>query len=260
MNKERHESFARFFESPTRESFRELLQFNNGEEDFLDFKREWQEFSKVARHMLAFSNSGGGVMVIGVEEVDEHLEAVGVSKKLDKADIEKGVRGFIGSNVFYEVIDFSYSASEYPKLVGKIFQVVIIEYKETLIPLISKNNGKNIKDNAIYVRRGTNSVEASYEELQKLLNIRISTQYSTSSEIKLEEHISQLKLLFTHIEKYHTVYVDSPLGRLAEQLDSIRFGTKELVPNSYYPEEDFNKFISRMIQFKKNKIEGLISK
>jgi hypothetical protein len=60
-----HEGFARFFEEPRRENLRELLRDTAGEYSHLDFKREWPETWKLARHILAIANSGGGSLVSG---------------------------------------------------------------------------------------------------------------------------------------------------------------------------------------------------
>jgi hypothetical protein len=55
------EAFARFFEEPTREGLRELLRENFGEANELDFKREWPESSKLAKHVLGLANFGAVV-------------------------------------------------------------------------------------------------------------------------------------------------------------------------------------------------------
>ncbi|OMC73001.1 hypothetical protein BK121_08820 [Paenibacillus odorifer] len=265
MNKEQNESFARFFENPSRESFRDLLQYNSGEEDYLDFKREWPDIPKLAKHILAFSNSGGGVLVVGVEESGNHFNSIGLSEKKDKVEIENGVRGFIGSEADYVILDFAYEASEYQKIIGKVFQVLIVNYNEIYLPLVSKKaSGNNIKSNTIYVRRGTSTQEASYEEIQKLLNIRIKTQYSTASELELEEHLAQLKILYSQIDKTVAIHTPGTLGINLEALSkafsgSSLFGSKVLKDNPNYPKEDYEEFILRMINLKKERIEKEIT-
>lgn len=62
------EQFANFFEEPTRDKLKKIIQFNLGEEDYLDFKGCWPEGAKIAKHVLAFANSGGGCMVVGCRE------------------------------------------------------------------------------------------------------------------------------------------------------------------------------------------------
>ena len=84
-----HEEFTRFVERPTREGLRSLLQHNVGELAHIDFKESWPEPSKLARHVLGFANSGGGIIVVGMAESDESLSPVGVAKLVDKTDILK---------------------------------------------------------------------------------------------------------------------------------------------------------------------------
>lgn len=265
--KELHELITKFFENPTREKFRELIQFNTGEYENLDFKKEWPEASKLARHVLALANSGGGVIVVGVEETEEkQLNSTGLDKFEDKAIISSRLDTYLPNAIEYRVLDFTYKASDYDQLVGKSFQVMIIEYDPKIIPLVSLKEGKSIKENVIYVRHGTSSVIANYDNLQMLLNNRIATNYNTSSEIELEEHLAQLKMLYNKIEKYNYVYaknsnhknIFSMIEKLAINVSKNFLGEQEAIPNPNYPEEDYEQFILRMIARKKNRIETLL--
>lgn len=264
-----HESITRFFENPTREKFRELVQFNTGEYNNLDFKKEWPDAAKMARHILAFSNSGGGIIVVGIEETEEKkLISCGISKIQDKANIDSQISPFLPEGIEYDIVDFSYSSSDYAELVGKSFQVMMVEYDPKRIPLVSKKDGNGIKENAIYIRKGTSSLIANYEQLQKLLNNRIATNYNTSSEIKLEEHLVQLKLLYDKINKYNYVYIKpngknsegilTSVGKFFDNLSTSIYGEKKVVKNPNYPSEDYEEFIARMIAKKKTRIEALL--
>lgn len=62
-SKSLYEEFAVFFENPTRDSLRKLLSRNFGESNQIDFKESWPESNKLAKHILAFANSGGGVIL-----------------------------------------------------------------------------------------------------------------------------------------------------------------------------------------------------
>lgn len=243
MNKILHENFARFFEKPTREGLRELLRTNVGETDQCDFKHDWPLLSKMARHILGFANSGGGVIVLGVAQKDDNsLQTTGLNSLLDKAQVEDGIRKFIPNGMRYEVLDFSYEASEYHAIIGKKFQVVLVEDNPTHLPFVCPSDGGNIRMNAIYVRRGTETVEASHDELQQLINRRIETGYSSSRELSLQEHLEQLRILYKQI----LMYTVSPVLRGIMKLHLS-------IP--VYPEEDYEQFIARMIESKKRLIE-----
>lgn len=140
QKKEIHEHFTRFFEQPTRESLASLIMSNFGETDFLDFKSGWPEYSDFARHVLAFANSGGGVVVLGVRQEDDgSLESVGIDGVRDKADISKALDRFLPPPLEYVVLDFSYRSSEYGELVGKSFQVIVVESDDRRIPCTMKS-------------------------------------------------------------------------------------------------------------------------
>lgn len=96
-----------------------------------------------------------------------------------------------------EVHDYHFEASEYPTIIGKKFQVMFVEFSSEHVPYVSRREGDGIKSPAIYVRRGGQTSEASHEELQRIINQRIETKYSTSNEITLKQHMEQLKVLYS---------------------------------------------------------------
>ena len=245
INKKQFEAFAKFFEKPTRESLRSLIQGSIGETDYLDFKEEWVVFPKLAKHILALSNIAGGAMIFGLKENDDGtVEPVGLSKFLDKEEINKGLSKYIPSDVSWTVIDFPYEESEYPKLKGKKFQVLLVEFNSHLIPFLSLKAGDGIKDNTVYVRRGTSSTEATHDDMQKIVNIRIDSGYSSEHVLALSEHLSQLKELYKNHEGYRNKGVSiQPAGllKLLGQLEGDKF-------------KDYHDFISELIKKKKLKI------
>jgi predicted HTH transcriptional regulator len=199
-----HEEFARFFETPSREALRDLLRGHVGELNCYDFKGTWPTYPKVARHILGLANSSGGCLILGVEEKeDKTFEPVGVDMLRDKADIYKGIQKFISGQLKHEILDFSYDASEYPKMVGKKFQVLIVEDTPRYIPFVAMSDGDGIRKNAIYVRHGTSSEEANYEELQDMFNRRIETEYSSKYEFDLSKHLSELNILYRNIPRFY---------------------------------------------------------
>lgn len=202
LAKTHHEGFARFFEQPTRESFRELVRQGVGETDYLDFKAQWPDLNKIAKHILALANSGGGAIVVGIKQNDDgSLEPTGLEKLTDKVEIVKVVKKYLPSSLSYDVIDFSFDDAEYPAIKGKRFQVVIVEYAEKYLPLLALKSGADIKGNIAYVREGTESIEANHEQLEHLINLRVESGYSSSHTLDLREHLEQLKVLYQSREE-----------------------------------------------------------
>jgi predicted HTH transcriptional regulator len=250
-----NEDFAQFFENPTREGLKDILKLHFGEQDNLDFKSEWPVFSKIAKHIIAIANSGGGCIVLGVTELsDKTYEPTGLNKIEDKADIKNKVNRYIPDEISYQVLDFHFPTSDYVKIQGRKFQVIFIDYNPEYIPFLSKIDGDGIRKNNIYVRRGTESEEANYEEIQKLINIKIETGYSTTSEVILEEHLAQLKILYSNIKKYH----NHSIGQIMSTMMGNILDQK--VPNTKFPSEDFDDFIVKMIDLKKKRIENILLK
>lgn len=264
MKREYLEDFAKFFEQPTREGLRSVLQNHVGELNQLDFKEAWPEKSSLARHLIAFANSKGGCIIIGMKEEKEtkSLEATGLSSFYDKAKIHDEVKTFISSHLKYEVHNFGpYAASEYPQILGKMFQVVIIRDEPRYIPFMAEADGTKIHKSRIYTRKGTESEEANYIELQEIINRRISTDYSNHNELSLEYELSELKILYSELKQFHTTYTMAIGDRLAQQVaENLKsIGLKAYQEeNPYYPEESYDAFIARMIEIKKLKIQSML--
>lgn len=240
------EEFARFLEDPSRTEFRELLRGHTGESAGLDFKGEWPLGPALVTHVLAFANSGGGIIVVGVSEGEgKVLEPTGLSSLRDKADIGKALHKYIPSRVDLDVLDFCYSESEYAKLTGKKFQVMVIGDRPEYIPFLSARDGDGISRTTIYVRRGTESVAASYEELQGVLNRRLATGHDSRKEFSLEQELRELKVLYDAIPRTISTL---PLLRLGALLD---------IPNPAYPKENIEEFVTGLIEAKKKRIATL---
>ena len=80
---------------PNLENFRYLLQNHMGEEDQLDFKKEWEDNEKISKHLLAMANSGGGCIVFGVHQLDDgSFQIDGIEKLKDAAELKKGIKKY----------------------------------------------------------------------------------------------------------------------------------------------------------------------
>jgi hypothetical protein len=85
--------FATFFAEPTLPGLRNILRDHPGELRNLDLKAQWPEHASLSKHVLGMANSGGGCIVVGVEEQpDKTLDPVGMAALKDKADIANGIQ------------------------------------------------------------------------------------------------------------------------------------------------------------------------
>ena len=214
--------------------------------------------------MLALANSHGGFIVFGVaENEDKSISIDGLPEIKDKAVISNGIKNFLSSNLKYEIYDFSYTTSEYEALNNKNFQMLVVEDVPEYIPFLSKRESGSLKPNMIYVRRGTSCEIANEEELQAILSRRMNYLHPVSGEpLQLEEHLKQLKILYENIEKNHVYYKNGLFNSMSSFLDLMTNlgvkGEKVVEPNSLYPDESYEQFVSRMVVEKKKKIERVL--
>ena len=241
IKKSTKEEFAKFLDEPSREKLRDFLINNLGEFAWQDFKESWIDFTKLSKHILGFANSGGGCIIFGVKQKDYNaFEPFGLDKLEDKSEIKNTVSKFVSETLAYEILDFSYQESDYDKIKGKKFQVLLVADMPRYIPFVCLEDGDRIRKGAIYVRNKTDTEEASYEDVQNMINRRIETGYSSRSASELENDLVQLKVLYGSISKYYNVFSISWDGLL---------GSSKRNPK--YPGEDLEDFIVRMIELKK---------
>jgi predicted HTH transcriptional regulator len=243
------EQFARFLEEPSREALRALLRDHLGEFDECDFKVVWPAPGKAARIVLAMANSGGGVVVFGVKQLDDGgFDPVGLTEIEDKTTVLARLDRFLPRDLHQSLnlSDFTFKDSEYGHIKGKSFQVLTIKDDPEHLPFVAESEGDDILPAVVYVRRNTASVPANHDELQRLINRRIETGHSSTHEMELQRHFDELRLLFNQVDRYLSMTTGEQL------LEAF------LPKNRHYPKEDFNAFVARLIGMKKAYIEGLI--
>ncbi len=246
------EEYAKFFESPDRVGFKELLKNNTGEFNHIDFKEQWLMSAKLAKHILGFANSRGGVLVFGVKEnEDKTLASIGLESLQDKTQVINSVKSYLPEKISFKVFDFSFKETEWADIKGKKFQVLIVEDRPNHLPFLSMRDSEGIKKNTVYYRGSVNTDEATHEQLQQIINRRIDTGYSTTKEMEFRAHLNQLKDLYDMIPEY---YSSAPW--LSAITMTNMFNKR---PNPNYPDEDFEKFILKIINTKKEIIQKLIT-
>ena len=248
-------------QEPTLEKFRDFMRGQTGEHNSIDFKEQWIEDGKLAKELLAIANFGGGLIVFGVKENDDcRLESKGLPKLQDKADVGNALKRYISPDLKYTIHDFEYNASEYKDLEGKKFQLLIVEDTPEHLPFVSKKAGADIREAAIYTRRGTACVEASESEIHNMVSRRINHELPNGGHaLDLSQHLKQLQALYENIER--TLFIpgvskthisfDSAMHSLVRALGETK-------PNPFYPRESFDEFVSKMIQAKKDKIRRVL--
>lgn len=240
MNKD---SIYDFLTNLDKENFADLLRTADYESDNLDFKEKWIEKGVLAKELLAMANSGGGIIIFGVKEVETNkFDPCGLQEMCDPADIQNRVEKYISTNLKYRIEKFSFDRSEYEKLQGKSFQVIIVEDLPQYLPYISESETDGLKKATIYVRHGTECVVADKDDVEALINRRISTGYK--SKLELDDHIQQLKTLY----RYKRPEISSTLS-LFSKLSQILSTTNAQNTSEFYV------YIDELIARKKKIIE-----
>lgn len=245
---------------PNLATFREFMRNEAGEQDTVEFKREWIDDEKLAKEMIAIANVGGGLIVFGVEDgKGETSSPVGIDKFKDKAKVSNQIANFIPAELEYDIYDFDFDSSEYSALENKKFQLLVITDKPTRLPYLPQKDGKNLYENRIYIRRGTSIEEASKEDIANMLDRRLRASYpDTDKPATLEEHLQQLKTLYENINDTVGHYEGGLAELLAKQMKSMVIpvqGNYVSESNPFYPNESYDEFLSKMITAKKHRIE-----
>ncbi len=96
----------------------------------------------------------------------------------DKADLGRGIERYVPTTLLrsIEVLNFSYNASECLTIQHKKVQAILIEDNRKHVPYVAEADGDGIRHDAIYIRRGTSTEVANYEELQRV-NRRVEAKY-----------------------------------------------------------------------------------
>ncbi|MBW4472651.1 MAG: ATP-binding protein [Stenomitos rutilans HA7619-LM2] len=261
-----------FLKEPTREGFLHLLQREAVEDNDLEFKRSLLPSDLMAKHILAMANKNGGAVVFGVDEhKPNQFSPCGLpegSDGFDVTNIEKKLASYIPKKLEIGIIPAYVKGEEHSDFENKFFLIIIVSYNPRHIPFVSLKSGENLKRDTIYVRRNRASEPANHDEIQEIINKRIDTEYSTTNERKLIEHLEELKELYSHIPRTVREVVSfipplTPLD-LGFPIEDMKrmFGKTEYKTSSNpeYPQESYESFIRKLIEIKKDEIVNLMKR
>ena len=261
--------YDQFLKEPTKDNFRDFMKKSCGELNEMDFKETWIDKGPLAKIMLAMANNGGGIIVFGVKENEDNtFDILGLDSLKDTADISNSISRLVSSSLDYEVFNFVFDSDVYGKFENKKFQIMVIHDTPERLPFVSLGQSEKIEKDVIYVRRGTKSEKATSEEINRIIERKIATIYSENTDMSLDQHLEQLKKLYSELPQKIQVLVrkgTQPNFAAALKVFGERIGALQGTPDEYeekdnpnYPDEGYEAFILRMINAKKLKIEKVL--
>ena len=261
--------YDQFLKEPTKDNFRDFMKKSCGELNEMDFKETWIDKGPLAKIMLAMANNGGGIIVFGVKENEDNtFDILGLDSLKDTADISNSISMLVSSSLDYEVFNFVFDSDVYGKFENKKFQIMVIHDTPERLPFVSLGQSEKIEKDVIYVRRGTKSEKATSEEINRIIERKIATIYSENTDMSLDQHLEQLKKLYSELPQKIQVLVrkgTQPNFAAALKVFGERIGALYGTPDEYeekdnpnYPDEGYEAFILRMINAKKLKIEKVL--
>lgn len=257
MNDFNKDSLMNFFKKPTIEEFDEFLKKNMGEANGTEFKSEWIDLEKMCKIVLAIANSGGGCIVIGVTQLDGSLISDGIKNGTkDAVEFSNVIENYIPQRILnkIELKDFFYDNDVYGELKGKKFQVIFVDVSDADLPIVcNKDYGKYLKEGEIYVRRGTGTEKANYEELQAIINRSANAKCREIKNITLKEELEQLQQLYDCIPLSINKHSFSAFNQ--SQLILSLWGKQE---NKIVPEKSYEQFLVDLINEKQEKIRKIV--
>ena len=221
----------------------ELIErISNGEDSYTQFKENINNNDKLAEELVAFSNSKGGILIIGVSD---NNDIVG----LNDDDIRR-LNQLIGN-----VINSNITPPIYP-----ITEVKTIDNKKLLIVIIEDGSNKPYATNkGIYLTKaGSDKRKVSPEELRRLFSE--SKRLYADEEIVMSSDISDLnsELFYNFLEKDDTkIYEDVKQGTLSlstvlENRELLKKGQLTLAGNLIFglnPQKYNNSFYIDCVYF-----------
>lgn len=258
------EYMYKFLQEPTRENFIDIVFNGVGEQNCIDFKKIWIEPQKLSEIILGMANVGGGVIILGVEEKEDGtIEAVGLNEIFDKEKQHSKIIRFLPATIKFDILDFDFSDEAYSKIENKMYQMILIQSDDKDLPYMWNKDSNENQIGCVFIRKGTKTVRANSGELSELIDKKIRSMYTEGSKLALEEHLDQLKILYKYVGERENVIHKSILdvGKVLSekfQMISASLGEVERIKNPFYPEEDFEEFVSNMIKMKKIKIEKVL--
>ncbi len=134
-----------------------LNAIQNGEGKNIEFKVELPNSNTLVKTVIAFSNTGGGKLIIGV---NDQGKIVGLKPNVDIFELQDKVASIIYETCYPNVLPDIYTTT-----IDDLVLLVIEIYRGNLLPYYLKKLGKN---EGVFIRVGATNRRASLENILEL--------------------------------------------------------------------------------------------
>ncbi len=154
-----------------------LNAIQNGEGKNIEFKVELPNSNTLVKTVIAFSNTGGGKLIIGV---NDQGKIVGLKPDMDIFEIQDKVASIIYETCYPNVLPDIYTTT-----IDDLVLLVIEVYRGNLLPYYLKKLGKN---EGVFIRVGATNRRASLENILELERQRMNISYDqeVNREVKFD--------------------------------------------------------------------------
>lgn len=185
----------------------------DGEGKTVEFKIELPNSNTLAKTIIAFSNTGGGKLIIGV---NDQGGIVGLEPDVNIFELKDKVASIIYETCYPTVLPDIYTTT-----IDNHLLLVIEVYRGNLLPYYLKSKGKN---EGVYIRVGATNRKASHENILELERQRmnISFDQEANRDMTLESlDISSLEARFAQAGKVLDQPVMKNLKLIIEENNKI---------------------------------------
>ncbi|MEK4006077.1 AlbA family DNA-binding domain-containing protein [Paenibacillus sp. FSL H3-0333] len=235
-----------------KESFYRILD-EGREDNAWDFKleitiSEKKKFYELLKDILAFANSEGGHLLLGVEDRTHNL--LGVTVEIDEAELVQKIETSLGYSIDCRILYFNDNEDETKRL--GILKINGLNKICVSPKTFSSEKGVIVEQDAIYVRRGTRSIKANQDQLNDLVRrLQIASSYEFSEEeirvIEKNKNSSYLELKqFDDYLKGEFEFTASSFGDKISQLcfDNLKNNRLEVGKWIGFEENKINEYFN----------------
>jgi hypothetical protein len=215
----------------------QFLQYKfKSESDSLDFKSEQYKFtsateeqkSELLKDILAMANSWReetGYIILGViDKPEKPNELVGIKDHIDDSRFQE----FINSKT-NKVCSFSYKTITYQSLTFGIFEIPVQKR-----PLFLKKQFGKLKQDTVYVRRGSSTTEAKPDEISSMGNSISPHKDHPVLNLFFHDHDNNSKAQELTSDTHEVICVDEIPDYIGGS--NIYFSALNMVNSNYYRE------------------------